>query len=57
MAIAAAALYRTLRSLSYTVHSTIDCLLAAFCIANNHDLLTSDRNFLPFAHHFGLRLA
>ena len=56
-AIAAAALYRGLRALGHTVHSTIDCLLAAFCIAHGHDLLTSDRDFLPFGDHFGLKLA
>jgi predicted nucleic acid-binding protein len=56
-AIAAAALYRAVRARGHTVHSTVDCLIAAFCIANDHSLLTSDRDFLPFAHHFGLRLA
>jgi hypothetical protein len=56
-AVEAARHYRHLRGLGLTVHSLVDCLLAACCLANGHRLLTSDRDFEPFVAHFGLMLA
>ena len=40
--------YRTLRSRGHTVRKTIDCLLATFCIREQHSLLHRDRDFDPF---------
>lgn len=55
-AIAAAEHYRALRRLGITVRSTVDCLVAAWCISHDVPLLHDDRDFLPFAEHRGLRL-
>ncbi len=46
--------YRALRALGVTVHSTIDCLLATFCIEHSYRLLHRDADFAPFIQHFGL---
>lgn len=40
--------YRTLRTRGYTVRRTIDCLIATFCIWEQHSLLHRDRDFDPF---------
>ena len=40
--------YRTLRSRGYTVRKTIGCLIATFCIREQHLLLHRDRDFDPF---------
>ena len=34
--------YRALRARGVTVHSTVDCLVATFCIQNGHRLLHCD---------------
>lgn len=47
--------YRELRRRGITVRKTADVIIATFCIIENHALLFSDRDFLPFAEHFGLR--
>ena len=52
----AAEQYRQLRRLGHTVRSSVDMLLASWCISNDHLLLQRDRDFLPYAQHFGLRL-
>ena len=36
--------------------STVDCLLAAYCIEHDIRFLTSDRDFESFARHLGLSL-
>lgn len=56
--IAAAAVdhYRALRRQGTTIRKSIDCLIAAWCIRHKVALLTSDRDFLPFARHRGLEL-
>ena len=46
--LAASQNYRTLRSRGITVRSSIDCLIATFCIENNHLLLHHDRDFDHF---------
>jgi predicted nucleic acid-binding protein len=46
--------YRTLRSRGYTVRKTIDCLIATFCLREQHSLLHRDRDFDPIEHHLGL---
>jgi predicted nucleic acid-binding protein len=40
--------YRMLRSRGHTVRKTIDCLIATFCIREQHSLLHRDRDFDPF---------
>lgn len=46
--------YRTLRGHGITVRSTIDCLIATFCIESGLRLLHSDSDFEPFELHLGL---
>ncbi|MBV8379454.1 MAG: PIN domain-containing protein [Paucibacter sp.] len=48
--------YRQLRRLGRTVRSSIDMLLASWCLTHDHVLLQRDRDFLPYAEHLGLRL-
>ncbi|HET9700893.1 MAG TPA: PIN domain nuclease [Burkholderiales bacterium] len=55
-AIRAAENYRLLRSKGVTVRSTIDCLIATFCIDEGVPLLHDDRDFDPFEKHLGLRV-
>lgn len=40
--------YRALRSRGHTVRKTIDCLIATFCVREQHSLLHRDRDFDPF---------
>jgi len=40
--------YRALRSRGHTVRKTIDCLIATFCLRQQHSLLHRDRDFDPF---------
>ena len=51
---AAAQNYRTLRRRGYTVRKTIDCLIATFCLREDHSLLHRDRDFDPFERLLGL---
>ncbi len=48
--------YRALRKKGITVRKTIDCLIATFCIAENHTLLHRDNDFDGFELHLGLRV-
>lgn len=52
----AADFYRDLRSRGITVRSTIDCLIATYCIQGGHTLLHSDRDFDPFEQHLRLHV-
>jgi predicted nucleic acid-binding protein len=54
MAIAAARNYITLRAQRVTVRKTVDCLVATFCIRNEHSLLHHDRDYDPFERFLGL---
>jgi predicted nucleic acid-binding protein len=54
LAVLSAQNFRTLRSRGVTVRSTIDCLLATFCIVNGYGLLHKDRDFDAFERHLGL---
>ena len=56
IAIAAARNHRTLRARGITPRSTIDTIIATFCIVEGHDLLHCDRDFDPFERHLGLRV-
>ncbi len=55
-AIQSAQNYRWLRSKGVTIRSTIDCLIATYCIAHNHTLLHSDRDYTHFEEHLGLKI-
>jgi predicted nucleic acid-binding protein len=48
LAIASAENYRKLRLHGYTVRKTINCLIATFCLREQHLLLHRDRGFAPF---------
>ena len=54
LARAAARNYRTLRSRGHTVRKTIDCLIATFCLREQHALLHRDRDFDPFEKYLEL---
>jgi predicted nucleic acid-binding protein len=56
LAVAAARNYRHLSSRGRTVRKTIDCLIATFCIEQDHALLHNDRDFDAFEEHLGLRV-
>jgi len=56
VAVAAAQNYRELRRRGYTVHKTIDCLIATFCLQARHELLHRDCDFDCFEHVLGLRV-
>jgi hypothetical protein len=56
LAVSAADRYRRLRKRGVTVRKTIDVIIASYCIEQDLSLLTEDRDFEPFARHFGLRL-
>ncbi len=47
---------RTLREQGYTVRTTIDCLIATFCLEAGHELLHRDRDFDVFERALGLRV-
>ena len=48
--------YRFLRSKGITVRTTIDCLIATFCIERDSWLLQKDRDFNTFSDLLGLQL-
>ncbi|MDO8343926.1 MAG: PIN domain nuclease [Cellvibrio sp.] len=54
-ALNAATLFRALRKQGITIRKTNDVVIANFCITHNCSLLFSDKDFLPFVDHFGLR--
>jgi predicted nucleic acid-binding protein len=54
LAVKAAANYRRLRGRGITVHSTIDLIIATFCVEHGHRLLHDDRDFDAIAPHLGL---
>lgn len=47
--------YRLLRAKGITIRSTIDCIIATYCIANEYALLHSDRDYSHFEELLGLR--
>jgi predicted nucleic acid-binding protein len=56
LAVAAASNYRSLRRKAYTVRATIDCLIATFCLENDHALLHRDRDFDAFERLLNLNV-
>ena len=57
IAVKAARNFRTLRAKWITVRKTIDSMIATRCIEDDLTLLHSDRDFIPFHMHLGLRVA
>jgi predicted nucleic acid-binding protein len=56
LAIASAENYRKLRRRGLTIRTTIDCIIATFCIEADHQLLHRDRDFDAFEAHLGLKV-
>lgn len=56
LAIATARNYRTLRARGRTVRTTIDGLIATFCLLHGHSLLHDDRDFDHFEQILGLQV-
>jgi predicted nucleic acid-binding protein len=56
LAVAAARNFLLLRERGYTVRKTIDCLIATYCLQENHELLHRDRDFDVFESELGLRV-
>jgi predicted nucleic acid-binding protein len=54
LAVQAAGNYRKLRGIGITIQSTIDCLIATFCIENGCQLLHSDSDFDSFEQYLHL---
>ena len=55
LALAGAQHYRSLRAQGITVRSSVDVLVATFCIERDYALLHRDRDFLAFEDLRGLR--
>jgi hypothetical protein len=49
--------YQFLRSRGVTIRSSIDCLIATYCIEGGHQLVHSDRDYDAFEKHLGLLVA
>ncbi|MBP1151944.1 MULTISPECIES: PIN domain-containing protein [Methylocaldum] len=47
--------YRALRKRGITTRKTADVIIATFRIEKGHAQLFSDRDFIPFVEHLGLR--
>ncbi len=56
LAVQSARNFRTLRANGYMVRKTIDCLIATFCLENDHQLLHNDGDFTPFEQVLGLQV-
>ena len=56
LAVDSARNYRNLRARGITIRSTVDCLIATFCIREGHSLLHRDSDFKGFEDHLGLRV-
>jgi predicted nucleic acid-binding protein len=56
VAMSAAKIYRQLRQKGLTVRSSVDLLIAAWCLINASELLHNDRDFDAIASHFPLQI-
>lgn len=56
LAIEAARNFQSIRRQGHTVRTTIDCLIATFCILNGHTLLHRDRDYDYFETFLGLNV-
>jgi len=54
LAVQAASNFRTLRGLGITIRSTVDCLIATFCIETGNQLLHCDGDYEFFERHLNL---
>ena len=57
LAVKAAKNYRILRDRGFTIRKTVDNLIATRCLEDGLTLLHSDRDFMPYVQHLGLKLA
>lgn len=55
LAIKSADNFRALRKQGITVRKTADVIIATFCIESGNSLLFSDKDFVPFVKHLGLK--
>ena len=55
LALKAADYYRKLRKKGITIRKTADIIIATFCVEEKLPLLYTDRDFIPFSEHLGLR--
>lgn len=56
IAVLAATNFRRLRSLGVTIRSSVDLVVATYCLAHGHQLLHDDRDFDHFERHLGLKV-
>ena len=56
IAVLAARHFRTLRTAGITIRSSIDLIVATYCLAHGHALLHADRDFDHFERHLGLKV-
>jgi predicted nucleic acid-binding protein len=56
LAIQSARNFRALRALGLTIRGTVDCMVATFCIEQDHRLLHCDADFEPFERELGLKV-
>jgi predicted nucleic acid-binding protein len=54
IAILSADNFRILRKQGITIRKTNDVIIATFCLENEHSLLFSDNDFIPFVERLGL---
>ncbi len=54
IAIKSADNFRSLRKQGITIRKTNDVIIATFCLENDHSLLFSDKDFIPFVKYFGM---
>lgn len=54
LAVQSASNFRTLRGLGVTIRSTVDCLIATFCIQTGQQLLHCDGDYEFFERHLNL---
>lgn len=54
--LAAAQIYRQLRTQGITIRKSIDCLIAAVALEHQCMLLHQDRDFDPIANYFPLKI-
>ncbi|MBN9307125.1 MAG: VapC toxin family PIN domain ribonuclease [Devosia sp. 67-54] len=48
--------FRTLRAIGITIRSSVDLIVATYCLMHGHSLLHNDRDFDHFERHLGLRV-
>ena len=56
IAVSAATNFRRLQALGITIRSSVDLVVATFCLAHGHNLLHNDRDFDHFERYLGLKV-